>query len=52
MISHVQRLQGPDVGEQLSLLTQESGDVAEGQDFKPLTERMAALKAWVDVQAA
>jgi hypothetical protein len=44
-------MQGPDVGELLAALAQESGsDVADRSSFVALPQRMEALKAWVDAQ--
>lgn len=44
------RMQGPDVGELLELLSLENGDVADKSIYIPLTERMAMLKAWLGEQ--
>ena len=40
------RMQGADVGEQLEVLMQEDGQVAEGVDFVPLKERIERLRKW------
>eukprot|EP00882_Tetradesmus_deserticola_P010161 GHRQ01010736.1.p1 GENE.GHRQ01010736.1~~GHRQ01010736.1.p1 ORF type:complete len:541 (+),score=308.25 GHRQ01010736.1:559-2181(+) len=45
------RMQGPDVGELLAALAQESGsDVADRSSFVALPQRMDALRAWVATQ--
>lgn len=40
------RMQGADVGEQLEVLMQEDGQVAEGVDFVPFKERIERLRKW------
>lgn len=42
--------QGPDVGEVLSMLALEDGDVAEAGAYVPLAERMQQLQKWVQSQ--
>jgi hypothetical protein len=41
-------LQGPDVGDVLSMLALEDGDVAEAGAYVALPERMQQLRAWVE----
>jgi hypothetical protein len=44
-------LQGPDVGEQLEVLSLESGDVtAAGEEYVSLAARIEALKKWSAAQ--
>ena len=43
-------LQGPDVGEVLSLLALEDGDVADAGAYVALPERMQRLRTWVESQ--
>lgn len=40
-------LQGPEVGEVLTLLTLDDGDVSEQGALVPLPQRMETLRAWL-----
>ena len=44
------RMQGPDVGEVLSMLALEDGDVADKGAYVALPERMEKLRAWHQAQ--
>ena len=46
------RMAGPDVGEVLSMLALESGDVAEAGAYVPLPQRMEQLRAWLAANPA
>jgi hypothetical protein len=43
-------MQGPDVGEVLSMLAVEDGDVADKSLYVALPERMEKLRAWHKAQ--
>jgi hypothetical protein len=44
-------LQGPDVGDVLSLLALEDGDVKETEAFVPLSQRIKLLRGWLAKQS-
>lgn len=51
LCAHV--LQGPDVGDQLEVLSQEAGEVAStATEYVPIAKRMEQLKAWAASQSA
>jgi len=44
------RMHGPDVGDQLQMLSLDNGDVQEGVEFVPLSARVDALRQWSAAQ--
>lgn len=46
------RMAGPDVGDVLGMLAQESGDVADAAAYVPLPQRMEQLRAWLAANPA
>lgn len=49
-IAFTGRMQGPDVGDQLTVLSKESNDIAGGVDYITLPQRMEQLREWLKTQ--
>lgn len=49
-IAFTGRMAGPDVGDQLDLLAQENGDVADASAYVKLDQRIDQLRKWAAAQ--